>query len=169
MTLNIKNCPIVLPLNKLQVRSKLTQFIAVHCSATKATQDIGVVEIDQMHKQRGFACVGYHYVIRRNGTIERGRPINTVGAHVEGYNSVSIGICMIGGLNAKGKGENNFTQAQFESLRELITYLKMANQKAVVKGHRDFSKDLNFDGKITSNEWMKECPCFDVAEFLAAK
>ena len=169
MTLNIKNCPIVLPLNKLQVRSKLTQFIAVHCSATKANQDIGVIEINQMHLKRGFACIGYHFVIRRDGTIERGRPVNTVGAHVEGYNSVSIGICMIGGLNAKGKGENNFTQAQFESLRELIPYLKMANQKAVVKGHRDFSKDLNLDGKITSNEWMKECPCFDVAEFLAAK
>lgn len=169
MTVEIKNCPILLPLNKLQARAKLTQFIAVHCSATKATQDIGVVEIDQMHKQRGFACVGYHYVIRRNGTIERGRPVNTVGAHVEGYNSVSIGICMIGGLNAKGKGENNFTQSQFASLRDLVTELKKTYQVAKVQGHRDFSKDLNFDGKITSNEWMKECPCFDVAEFLAAK
>lgn len=169
MTLNIKNCPIVLPLNKLQVRSKLTQFIAVHCSATKATQDIGVVEINQMHLNRGFSCIGYHYVIKRDGTIERGRPLNTVGAHIQGYNSISVGICLIGGLNANGKGENNFTQSQFQSLRELITYIKQSYPKAVAQGHRDFSKDINFDGKITSNEWMKECPCFDVAAFLAKK
>ena len=169
MTIIIHNCPVALPLPKLQVRTKLTQFIAIHCSATRASQNIGAKEIDAMHRQRGFSCIGYHYVIKRDGAIERGRPVNTVGAHVEGYNSVSIGICMIGGLNAKGKGENNFTQSQFASLRDLVAELKKTYQVAKVQGHRDFSKDLNFDGKITSNEWMKECPCFDVAEFLAAK
>jgi N-acetylmuramoyl-L-alanine amidase len=169
MTVEIKNCPIVLPLNRLQARTKLTQFIAVHCSATKANQNIGVIEINDMHKQRGFACIGYHYVIKRDGTIERGRPVNTVGAHVEGYNSLSVGICIVGGLNAIGKGENNFTPAQFESLRTLVDELKKMYKVAKVQGHRDFSKDLNFDGKITSNEWMKECPCFDVQEFFAAK
>lgn len=169
MTIIIHNCPVALPLPKLQVRTKLTQFIAIHCSATRASQNIGAKEIDAMHRQRGFSCIGYHYVIKRDGAIERGRPINTIGAHVEGYNSVSVGVCLIGGINAKGKAENNFTPAQFESLRDLITYIKNSYSKAVVQGHRDFSKDQNNDGKITSNEWMKQCPCFDVKEFLAAK
>lgn len=169
MTISIKNCPVTLPLEKLSTRIKLTQYIAIHCSATRASQNIGVTEIDAMHRERGFTCIGYHYVIKRDGSIERGRPMNTIGAHVEGYNSVSIAVCLIGGINSKGKPENNFTPAQFAALRELVPYIKQTYPIAVAKGHREFSKDLNKDGRITQDEWMKDCPCFDVKEVLAAK
>ena len=78
---------------------KRTDFIAVHCSATRPSMDVGVKEIDQWHRARGFSGgVGYHYVIRRDGTLEHGRAEAAVGAHVEGYNHNSVGVCLGGGV-----------------------------------------------------------------------
>lgn len=152
----------------LQAR-KETDLIVVHCSATKASQNWGRAEIDKSHRQRGFVMIGYHYVITRDGTVQIGRPVNTIGAHVEGHNANSIGICMVGGLADDGKhGEDNFTDDQFEALRELIRTLRKTFPKARICGHRDLSPDLNRDGKITRNEWMKECPSFDVAAFVSS-
>lgn len=147
------------------IRSK-TELIVVHCSATRASQRVGAKEIDKMHRERGFDGIGYHAVIRRSGEIEWGRQFNEVGAHVKGYNSVSVGICLEGGLDETGRACNNFTYAQFASLRQLLEVMKRAYPQAKVLGHRDLSPDLNNDGVITSNEWMKECPCFDVQEWL---
>lgn len=150
-----------------QARKK-TDLIVVHCSATTASQMIGVKDIDRMHRQRGFIAVGYHFIITRDGQVEIGRPVGTIGAHVEGFNSVSVGICMIGGVGPDGKrGENNFTSAQFDRLLGLLDTLRRIYPNAKIVGHRDLSPDLNKDGKIASNEWMKECPSFDVATFLA--
>lgn len=113
--------------------------------------------------------VGYHFVIKRDGTVQLGRPENAVGSHVEGYNSRSIGICMIGGVDEDGKtAKNTFTPAQFDALAETIRVLKLKYPDVKrVCGHRDLSKDLNRDGKITPNEWSKQCPSFDVAKFLS--
>lgn len=163
---NIKNCPIALPLSKLSKLNSV-KFIAVHCSASSPkSPNIGVKEIDLMHKGRGFACVGYHFVIKRNGEIERGRPINTIGSHIVGYNSVSLGICMVGGLDERGQPINNFTPEQFASLKSLLSYLHQMHPAAIIQGHRDFSPDKNHDGKITQSEWLKACPCFDVKQWL---
>jgi len=146
---------------------KHVDFLVVHCSATPAARDIGAREIDQMHRQRGFRCIGYHYVIRRDGTVEKGRPDNEPGAHVEGFNSRSLGICLIGGVKVDGKtGENNFTPEQFKALKHLLDSLKFAYPAATILGHRDLSPDKNRDGKVSPNEWLKECPCFDVGEWL---
>jgi len=128
-------------------------LIVVHCSATD-DRDIGVKEIDQWHKARGWSGIGYHFVIRRYGTIEIGRDINVSGAHTKGHNSGSIGICMVGGVDSKGNPENNFNQIQFEALDELLSELLfMSNVKGGVeiKGHYDFSN--------------KACPSFDVEKF----
>jgi N-acetyl-anhydromuramyl-L-alanine amidase AmpD len=150
-----------------QARKK-TDLIVVHCSATRATQMLGVKDIDRMHRQRGFIAVGYHYVITRDGLVEIGRPVGTIGAHVEGFNSVSVGICMIGGVGPDGKrGEDNFTAAQYARLVGLLNTLRTTYPSARICGHRDLSRDLNKDGKITPNEWSKECPSFDVEAFLA--
>ncbi len=166
MTLTIQNCPVNLPLTRLKQFVKNITFIAVHCSATQPKANIGAIEIDKMHKMRGFACIGYHYVIKRDGTIERGRPINTIGAHVYGYNSTSLGICLVGGVDEHGKATNNFTPEQFVSLKELISVLIKTRPLAKVLGHRDFSPDKNHDGIISPNEYMKECPCFDVRGWM---
>lgn len=94
--------------------------IIVHCSATKPGMDIGVLEIRRWHKDRGFSDIGYHFVIRRSGRIENGRPAKKPGAHAKGHNADSIGICLVGGIDDKGKPQNNFTEAQELALRKLL-------------------------------------------------
>lgn len=131
-------------LNKAAVR-----FIAIHCAATPPATDIGVEEIRQWHKAKGWDDVGYHYVIRRNGTVEAGRSLDMQGAHVEGHNHESIGICLVGGVNKAGAPDANFTAAQYASLESLIKLLLPRYSGAVVRGHRDFP---GVD---------KACPSFD--------
>lgn len=151
----------------LPVRKK-TDTIVVHCSATQATQDIGVDTIRKWHLAQGWLDVGYHIVIRRSGVIEMGRKLNQVGSHVKGHNATSVGVCMVGGINSAGKAENNFTAAQFHALTAVLTFLSEAYPAASknIVGHRDLSPDMNGDGVITPNEWIKDCPCFDVKAWL---
>lgn len=81
---------------------KITEII-IHCSATPEGKDYTVEDINQWHKARGFKCIGYHYVIYRDGSIHNGRPIEQVGAHCQKHNANSIGICYIGGCDLTGK------------------------------------------------------------------
>lgn len=133
-----------------------TDYIAVHCSATSEKQDIGAADIDKWHRAKGWQCIGYHYVIRRNGKIEEGRDKDAVGAHVSDWNDCSVGICMVGGVDADNinKAENNFTEEQFESLHELLLEMQLYYPDAKIQGHRDFPKVA------------KACPSFDVSEWL---
>lgn len=147
-------------------KRRRTTIIVIHASATRAGADIGLDEITAMHVARGFDTVGYHEVILRSGDIEFGRHPDAVGAHARGQNYRSIGICMTGGIDERGNAENNFTPEQFASLHVTIQHKIKAYPGAVVVGHRDLSPDLDSDGIIESHEWLKECPCFDVYEFL---
>ena len=133
-----------------------TDYIAIHCSASGPKQDVGAADIDKWHRAKGWKCIGYHYVIRRNGTVEEGREETTIGAHVENWNSVSIGVCMVGGVDANDpkKAVNNFTPEQFASLKQLLVDLKIRYPSAIIQGHRDFPKVA------------KACPCFSVTEWL---
>ena len=131
-----------------------TEYIAIHCSATPSKMDIGVAEIRKMHLQRGFKDIGYNRVIRRNGEWEQGRDDDAVGAHVEGYNSISIGVCLVGGVNAKMQPEDNFTTEQMETLKAMIPELLEKYPGAIVQGHRDFP-NVN-----------KACPSFDVVSWM---
>lgn len=126
-----------------------TNKIVVHCSATPGMRDIGRDEIDRWHKERGWSGIGYHFVIRLDGRIERGREIDAVGAHVRGHNSDSIGICMIGGLDHHSKPAFTYTPAQLASMTHLAKSLQALYPGAAVVGHRDLDSG-------------KECPCFDV-------
>lgn len=132
-------------------RSK-TGHIVVHCSATRPDQDIGAADIDSWHKSNGWAGIGYHAVIRRNGALEFGRHFDDSGAHVRGHNSNSVGVCLAGGINADGQPENNFTPEQFRTLRKVLEMLECAYPQAVIVGHRDLYE-------------YKDCPCFDAAEW----
>lgn len=133
-----------------------TEYIVVHCAATKATMDIGVREIRQWHVQKGWLDIGYHFVIRRNGTVENGRPHDVVGSHVKDFNSRSLGICLAGGIDAKGNPENNFTPEQFNSLKLLLLAQKRTYPGAKIVGHRDLNSG-------------KACPSFDVGPWLIAE
>jgi len=133
-----------------------------HCSATREGQWFYAQDIDKWHRSRGFKKIGYHIVILLNGKVQYGRDIWEVGAHAKGYNDESIGICYIGGLDAKGKPKDTRTDAQKETMRQLRDYLNYFYPGIKHVGHRDLSVDLNGDGVIDPGEWMKECPCFDV-------
>ena len=151
--------------------------IMIHCSATKAGVDIKAADIDKMHRARGFKMIGYHFVIDLDGTVEVGRPLTMNGAHCEKpgfsgkpYNSHSIGICYVGGLDKDGKPADTRTPEQKAALPKLVWRLfdEYEGIKEIL-GHRDASQDLNGDGEISKYEWCKACPCFDVrAEFPVA-
>ena len=150
--------------------------IVVHCSATREGQDVRAADINKWHLERGFKLIGYNYVIDLDGTIEVGRPLTMAGAHCnekgfsgKSYNLHSRGICSLGGLDKKGKAKDTRTWRQKRAMQKLINKLVMEYPIKEIIGHRDASPDLNHDGKITSNEWVKVCPCFDVkAEFPIA-
>lgn len=145
-----------------------TDFIVVHCSATRPQQNIGRDIIREWHIAKGWADIGYHAIIKRNGLIEFGRPFDDVGAHVAGYNGTSVGVCLIGGLYADGSDavddiDGLYTAEQRHALRDLLVVLKAAYPDAQIVGHRALSPDANHDGKIERSEWLKTCPGFDVA------
>lgn len=150
--------------------------IVIHCSATNEGVEYKAADIERWHKQRGFKQIGYNYVIDLDGTVEIGRPLTMDGAHCntaglsgKSYNTHSIGICYIGGLDKDGKAKDTRTDKQKESLRTLVYRLIEKYPIIDVLGHRDASPDLNGNGKIDKSEWIKMCPCFDVrAEFPMA-
>lgn len=140
--------------------------IIIHCSATKAGIDFGATDIDRWHREQGMNGIGYHYVVRLDGRIEKGREVSLPGAHCIGWNGRSIGICYIGGLDAAGHPADTRTDVQKSSLRGLIEELKAEYAIDQVMGHRDTSPDLNGNGVIEPNEFVKACPCFDVRAWL---
>lgn len=126
---------------------KITEII-VHCTATRAGREVSVKEIDAWHKQRGWRGVGYHYVVGLDGSVRQGRPEEEIGAHCLNHNAHSIGVCYVGGLDAKGKPADTRTPAQRKALREFVDGLKKRFPGATVHGHCEFA--------------AKACPCFDV-------
>lgn len=129
-------------------------WLVVHCSATPPHMDIGEDWIRGEHVKKGWDDIGYHVVIRRNGVREFGRPLDVRGAHVKGYNSNSIGICLIGGVDNYNNPEDNFTPSQKESLLITLDAMHLLFPSARVRGHRDFP------------DVAKACPCFSVRSFL---
>jgi N-acetyl-anhydromuramyl-L-alanine amidase AmpD len=145
----------------MAVRSR-TDLIVLHCSATRASQPVTAAQIREWHLARGWSDIGYHRVVRRDGTVEAGRALDAVGAHVAGFNARSVGICLVGGLDDRtGAPADTFTPAQWASLRALVTELLRRYPNAGITGHRDLSPDRDGDGVVGPHEWLKNCPCFD--------
>lgn len=127
--------------------------LIIHCSATNPKQDIGVEEVRDWHvKGNGWSDIGYHFFIRRDGTLETGRDIDKIGAHVAGQNAGSIGICMAGGIDMSGNAQANFTEQQWKELERFVRAFKAEYPKATVHGHNEFSN--------------KACPSFSVQKWL---
>ena len=162
-------------------------LIVIHCSATANGDSLfraspggpgmvaPVVLIDQWHrtnpKQKfrrsdfwrnrqnpGLTSIGYHFVVYTNGAVATGRHLDEVGAHVKGYNSNSIGVCMI--------GTDSYARVQWKALAANVIGLLKQYPHARVCGHRDLSPDINGDGTVEPNEWLKTCPGFDVKTLL---
>lgn len=145
----------------LFAKRKSTNAIVVHCTATPEGKEFTAKDIDVMHRQRGFTAIGYHFIIRLDGTVESGRPVDTVGAHVQDHNATTVSLSYVGGVDAKGKAKDTRTPAQKAAMLCLIKQLKASYPGAKVLGHRDFSPDKNKNGRVDPNERIKECPCFD--------
>ena len=129
-----------------------TEYLVVHCSATKPSMDIGLREIKRWHvDDNGWRDVGYHYIIRRNGEVELGRSNRDTGAHAAGYIHKSISLCMVGGMAEDNSAENNFTAQQWTALLDLVKQIKVDYPEANVIGHNEISE--------------KECPSFDVQKW----
>jgi len=122
--------------------------IIIHCSATPEGRPHTVADINRWHRERGFSQIGYHWVVYLNGTIHRGRPEETAGAHVVGQNAHSIGVCYIGGVDIKHNAKDTRTKAQKLALRGLVEELKERYPGATVHGHNEFA--------------AKACPSFKV-------
>ena len=116
------------------------RYLVVHCSDTNENDTC--LDIHKLHLEFGWDGIGYHKVIRQDGVIEDGRPEYWVGAHVKGFNDISLGVCLI--------GKNKFSKEQFVSLKSLIKFWKIQYRKAQIVGHCDFDYT------------NKTCPNFDV-------
>lgn len=121
------------------------RYIVVHCSDTPNGRWHDAADIDRWHKERGWAGIGYHFAILLDGTVESGRPLDTPGAHVRGYNDESIGICLI--------GRDEYTDAQLRSLEGLVIAMKSNHRQADVVAHYDL------------DDHGKTCPNFNVMEW----
>lgn len=153
---------------RLKRSTRRINEIIIHCTATPEGRDYTIEQIRRDHKARGFTDVGYHYVVYRDGTIHEGRDVNKIGAHCKYHNDNSIGISYIGGVtNIPGlkyeqqKTKDTRTLKQKDALLNLLEALRIMYPKARIIGHRDTSPDLNGDGIIEPNEWIKTCPSFD--------
>ena len=127
--------------------------LIIHCSATEEGKDFGASDIDKWHRQQGYNGIGYHFVVKLDGTVQSGRACNQDGAHCYGHNKYAIGVCYIGGLR-KGKPADTRTDSQKDSLVKLIRVLMHA-----------FS--IKIDNVRVHNEFAdKACPCFTREQFL---
>ena len=128
-------------------RRRINEII-VHCTATPEGRDYTVADIRQMHKAQGWVDIGYHYIVYRDGSIHEGRNVDMVGAHCQGHNAQSIGVCYVGGVARDGKTpKDTRTQAQKDALIHLLMQLVCLYPDATIRGHRDFA--------------AKACPSFD--------
>ena len=131
-------------------------LLVIHCSAVRPDQTSSAAQIDTWHRRdRHYKFgIGYHYVVRRDGQIEPGRPEWMVGAHCKNHNAHSLGICYEGGLNARGQPADTRTLAQKLAMLQLLEVLHRKYPKALIVGHHDLNP-------------QKDCPCFDAVKEYA--
>lgn len=126
--------------------------IIIHCTATPEGMDFTVDQIRACHLARKFSDIGYHYVVYRDGSVHRGRPVEQIGAHCKGQNACSIGISYVGGCAADGKTpKDTRTPRQKTALRELVGKLLKQYPGATLHGHYEFAN--------------KACPSFKICDF----
>lgn len=122
------------------LKKKNIRYLVIHCSDTD--DDFTVEDIHEMHLNFGWDGIGYHKVIDQKGYIFDGRPEYWVGAHVKGFNEISLGVCLI--------GKNKFSKEQLEALKSLLRIWKKKYPASKILGHKDLGKT------------SKTCPNFDV-------
>lgn len=165
--------------------TRAVNLIVIHCSASPDGKTLwegdaraGTLRtpaqvIDRWHAARDFhrsdawrkvlnpqlAAIGYHWIVDLDGAISSGRHLDEAGAHCVGHNARSIGICVI--------GTQRFTVHQWGALAAIVASMRLKYPGASVCGHRDLSPDKDGDGLVEPWEWLKTCPGFSVATWIA--
>lgn len=139
--------------SKTKKMRKINKII-LHCTATPEGRETTVDDIRKWHKAQGWSDIGYHYVVYLDGTVKKGRPIETIGAHTQGHNAGSIGIVYVGGIDKMTlKPKDTRTAKQKESLHNLLMEQMLKYKVATLHGHNEFAP--------------KACPSFDVKKEYA--
>lgn len=143
---------------------KLTHIV-IHCTATPASMDIGADRINEWHLTKGWSGIGYHFVVKRDGTVEDGRPIERAGAHVKGFNAESIGVALVGGVSDADhtKSENNFPDVQIVEALRFVHNLRKEHNIPIenVMGHKEVIAQITHGSP-------KDCPVYPMENFRTA-
>ena len=134
-------------------KRQITDTIVIHCTQTPEDMDVDVEKVTTWHKNRGFDTIGYHYLIKRDGTLQVGRDEDVTGAHAVAVNGTSIGVALVGGGTVDMGWENNFESVQFETLKSILLKLKDKYDIKKIIGHYEV-------------DTKKECPSFNVPGWL---
>lgn len=124
--------------------------IILHSTATPEGRDVDAETITRWHKNKGWSTIGYHYVVKLDGTIENGRSVHDIGAHARGYNRTSIGVVYVGGCDDEMQPKDTRTVEQCMALANLLEALLDLYPNATLHGHNEFAQ--------------KACPSFNVQE-----
>ena len=124
---------------------RLIERIFVPCTAS--SQKWGVKELWDKFKRKGWKSAGYHYEIAKDGAINQMLPVEMVSNGVKGYNSTSINIAYVGGIDSKGKAVDNRTKDQKDALVTLLKQLKKKYPNASIMGHRDIWGQTSRNGR----------------------
>ena len=132
-----------------------TDFIVIHSTRTKPSEDLSAKDITLKHRKEGFFHNAFHYIIKRDGTVEQGRDDDELQAHVKNYNHISTSVCVVGGAKEENwkLGEDNFTSEEWESLKKVLEELVIKYPEARIVGHYELDE-------------RKTCPNFNVREYL---
>lgn len=121
--------------------------IIVHCTATPPGMDVTADDVKRWHLAKGWKRCGYHYLVKLDGTIEKGCPISTPGIHCRGHNAHSIGVAYVGGLGDDLRPQDTRNDWQKAALLKLLANLTFM-YRCKIHGHHDYNQG-------------KACPCFD--------
>lgn len=131
------------------------KYIVVHCTAGSQLQTVEGL-MDYFRRERKWKNPGYHYVVTAEGKVVQLLDVEKVSNGVKGYNSVSINVAWMGGIDKYGRSVDNRTDDQKLSLKGLVKMLMERFPGAMLMGHRDFPGVA------------KDCPCFEVRELMGS-
>ena len=137
----------------------------MHCTATPPSMDIGAEKINEWHLAKGWSGIGYHFVVKRDGTVEDGRPLEKAGAHVKGFNAESIGVALVGGVSEDDRtvSENNFPDKQIVEALRFVHNLRKEYDIPIenVMGHKEVIAQITHGSP-------KDCPVYPMENFRTA-
>lgn len=139
--------------------------IFIHCTGSQPKATVN--DILHQFEILGWKNPGYHYIVSADGTVTQLLSHDKIANGVKGFNSHSIHIAYIGGLDKSGKQYDSRTLEQKKVIIELLKKLRRLYPSAVILGHRDISPDTNHNGIVEQSEYIKGCPLFNAKEEYA--